>query len=61
MLRNVSYSTPNMKLLDNLNFKIYEAERIAVVPLENSGRSSLLNLLLFLVDKDDTGYFEFMG
>ena len=50
-----------MKLLDNLNFKIYEAERIAVVPLENSGRSSLLNLLLFLVDKDDIGYFEFMG
>ena len=53
-MRNISYSTPNLKILKSINLKIYQAERIALVAEKNSGRDSLIDLLLLLIKRDES-------
>lgn len=37
-MKGVSLSTPNAKILTNINLKVYEAEKVAFVDPENTGR-----------------------
>lgn len=52
-MKNVSLSSPNMKILKNIHLKVYQAEKVAFVDPHNSGRQSLLNLILLLERMDD--------
>lgn len=56
-MKNVNYSTPNMNILKKINFRVYEAERVALIADKNSGRESLINLLMLNVKRDDTDNF----
>lgn len=62
-LKTASLSSPNMKLLDRVTFRLHSAEKVTFIASENSGRQSLLNLLLFIdqIDEDGYGYFEMLG
>jgi len=62
-MKNVCFSTPNSKILNNINLKIFEAEKVAVVDPENYGRQSLLNVMLLLdkIDSNPNSVFELLG
>jgi ABC-type iron transport system FetAB ATPase subunit len=47
-----------MKILKRINFRVYEAERVALIADKNSGRESLINLLMLNVRRDDTDNFN---
>lgn len=47
-----------MKILKRINFRVYEAERVALIADKNSGRESLINLLMLNIKRDDTDNFN---
>ena len=51
-MKNVSLSTPNKLILENIKLKVYEAEKIAFVDPGNVGRQSILKLILLLEKMD---------
>ena len=54
-----------MKILTDINLKVHEAEKVAIVDPENYGRNTLLNLILMTISKDTTtrklSFFELFG
>jgi ABC-type multidrug transport system fused ATPase/permease subunit len=54
MLKNVIYESKiGDKILDGINLKVYEAERIGIVCEVGSGKDFLINLLMTLIQKTD--------
>lgn len=43
-----------MTLLKNVNLKVYQSEKIAIIAEKDSGRQSLINLLLMMERRDET-------
>jgi predicted ABC-type transport system involved in lysophospholipase L1 biosynthesis ATPase subunit len=50
-----------MKILKRINLRVYEAERVALIADKNSGRESLINLLMLNIKRDDTDNFGSLG
>jgi ABC-type multidrug transport system fused ATPase/permease subunit len=67
MLKNVTYvSKIGAYILDGINFKLYEAERIGLICELGSGKDFLINLLMTLIQKTDSpdvgvSSYEVMG
>ena len=62
-MKNVSLSTPNKQILQNIKLKVYEAEKVAFVDPGNVGRQSILKLLLLLekMDQNESSLFQLLG
>lgn len=65
MLKNVSYiSQIKEVILDNINLKLYEAERVALICELGSGKDFLISLLMTLIQRsktDSESNYEIMG
>ncbi|HKU75622.1 MAG TPA: ABC transporter ATP-binding protein, partial [Pyrinomonadaceae bacterium] len=62
VLKNVSYSYPeqNEKALENVSFSIRPKEKIAIVGLNGAGKTTVLKLMLRLLEPDE-GTISFRG
>lgn len=52
VFKNVSFSYENSLILHNINFEIKKGERVAFVGMSGSGKSTIIKLILHLIERD---------
>jgi len=52
-LNNVTYSYENTKVLNNISFKIKKGQKVAFVGASGSGKSTIVRLLLKMIEPDE--------
>jgi hypothetical protein len=55
-MKNIDYSVINKNFLKGINLRVYEAERIVLVSMGNSGIDKLINLILLNIRRDEKVY-----
>ena len=56
LMKNIDYSVINKNFLKGINLRVYEAERIVLVSMGNSGIDKLINLILLNIRRDEKVY-----